>query len=62
MITNKDIDECLVRAEYEVDEMIDAALREFYRPDVEREAEMMMASLPETLRQMVEDRLQVRGG
>lgn len=62
MITNRDIDECLVMAELNVRDDVDAALREFYRPDVEMEAEMLMASLPESVRKLVEQRLKNEKG
>ena len=45
MMTNRDIDECLVRAELVVTENIQSALEEFYRPDVEREAAMLWADM-----------------
>ena len=53
MLTNQDIDELLVQAELEVDDEIEQALRDFYRPDIEREAEMLWAGLPESVRRMV---------
>lgn len=53
MLTNKDIDECIVKAELEVDEEIEQALRDFYRPDIEREAEMLWAGLPESVKKLV---------
>lgn len=53
MITDKDIDEALTQAEVEVDESLDEALREYYRPDVEREAAMLWATLPEPIKAMV---------
>lgn len=45
MMTNKDIDECLVMAELIVTENIQSALMEFYRPDIEREAAMIWADM-----------------
>ena len=57
MLTNQDIDECIVKAELEVDEMIEAALEDYFRPDVQREAEMLMADLPESVQAMVKERL-----
>jgi len=56
MLTNQDIDECMVLAELEVDEEIEQALRDFYRPDIEREAEMLWAGLPEPMKKMVLER------
>lgn len=56
MMTNKDIDECLVMAEYAVTEGIQSALEEFYRPDVEMEAATLWAELPETVRKEVKAR------
>ena len=53
MLTNQDIDELLVMAELEVDENIEQALRDFYRPDIEREAEMLWAGLPDAVKKMV---------
>ena len=53
MLTNQDIDELLVMAELEVDEDIEQALRDFYRPDIEREAEMLWAELPDAVKKMV---------
>ena len=53
MLTNQDIDELLVQAELEVDDEIEQALRDFYRPDIEREAEMLWAGLPESVKRMV---------
>ena len=53
MLTNQDIDELLVQAEMEVDDEIEQALRDFYRPDIEREAEMLWAGLPESVKRMV---------
>lgn len=53
MMTNKDIDEMIVRAEMDVDDAIEEALAEFYRPDVEMEAAMLWADLPETVRKLV---------
>ena len=53
MLTNQDIDELLVIAELEVDEDIEQALRDFYRPDIEREAEMLWAELPDAVKKMV---------
>ena len=51
MLTNQDIDELLVMAELEVNDNIEAALEDYYRPDVEREAEILWAGLPESVRQ-----------
>ena len=56
MLTNQDIDELLVQAEMEVDDEIEQALRDFYRPDIEREAEMLWAGLPESVKRMVLER------
>ena len=53
MLTNQDIDECLVMAEMDVNDLINLALEDFYRPDVEREAAILWAGLPETLKQLV---------
>ena len=56
MLTNEDIDECIVKAELEVDDMIEAALEDYFRPDVEREAAMLWADLPDSLKAMVKAR------
>ena len=56
MLTNQDIDELLVQAEMEVDDEIEQALRDFYRPDIEREAEMLWAGLPESVKRLVLER------
>lgn len=56
MMTNKDIDECLVMAELTVTENIQSALEEFYRPDVEREAAMLWAGLEPSLKKLVKAR------
>lgn len=56
MMTNKDIDECLVMAEYAVNEGIQSALEEFYRPDVEIEAATLWADLPEAVKKEVKAR------
>lgn len=56
MLTNQDIDELLVMAEMEVNDDIEAALEEFYRPDVERETAVLWAGLPETVKRMVKGR------
>ena len=53
MMTNKDIDECLVMAELVVTENIQSALEEFYRPDVEREAAILWADMDPRLKEMV---------
>ena len=50
MMTNKDIDECLVMAEHAVTDNIQSALEEFYRPDVETEAKILWAGLPEPVK------------
>ena len=56
MLTNQDIDECIVMAEMDVDESIEDALEEFFRPDVEREAEMLWSGLPDGLKRLVKER------
>ncbi len=56
MMTNKDIDECLVMAELTVNENIQSSLEEFYRPDVEREAAILWAGLGEPIKKMVRAR------
>ena len=56
MLTNQDIDELLVQAEMEVDDEIEQALRDFFRPDIEREAEMLWTGLPESVKRMVLER------
>lgn len=56
MMTNKDIDECLVMAELTVTENIKSSLQEFYRPDVEREAAILWSGLPDPIRKMVKAR------
>lgn len=56
MLTNQDIDELIIKAEMEVDDNIEAALEDFYRPDVERETEILWAGLPESVKKMVKMR------
>lgn len=56
MLTNQDIDELIIKADMEVDDNIEAALEEFYRPDVERETEILWAGLPESVKKMVKMR------
>ena len=56
MMTDRDIDECLVMAEHAVDEDIQSAFEEFYRPDVEIEAMLLWAKLPESVKKMVKAR------
>ena len=56
MLTNKDIDECLVRAELDVRDAVRDAMEEFYRPDMEMEAEILWASLPDTMKRLVKER------
>jgi hypothetical protein len=56
MMTNQDIDECLTAAEHAVDENLHLAFEEFYRPDVEIEAMILWADLPEAVRQEVRAR------
>lgn len=56
MLTNKDIDECLVLAELNVTEDIQSALQEFYRPDVEREAVVLWSEMEEPLKKMIKAR------
>ena len=56
MITNKDIDECLVRAEWNVTENIQSALEEFYRPDIEQETAILWSGLEEPIKKMVKAR------
>lgn len=56
MLTNKDIDECLVRAELEVRDAVRDAMEDFYRPDMEMEAEILWASLPDTIKRLVKER------
>ena len=56
MLTNQDIDELIIKAEMEVDDNIEAALEEYFRPDVERETEILWAGLPEAVKRMVKDR------
>lgn len=56
MLTNRDLDECLVLADLNVRDQVDDALKEFFRPDVEMEARMLWASLPEQLKRLVRER------
>ena len=56
MLTNRDIDECLVMAELTVTEDIQSALEEFYRPDVEREAAVLWSEMPDALKKMIKAR------
>lgn len=56
MMTNKDIDECLVMAEHAVNEDITSAFEEFYRPDVETEAMILWVDLPEAVKNGVRAR------
>lgn len=56
MLSNQDIDELIVMAEMDVDDNIEAALEDFYRPDVEREAEILWAGLPESVKKLVKAR------
>ena len=56
MLTNQDIDELIVKAEMDVDDNIEAALEDFYRPDVEREAEILWAGLPQSVKKLVKAR------
>lgn len=56
MLTNQDIDELLVMAELEINDDIEAALEEFYRPDVERETAILWAGLPEAVKRMVREK------
>ena len=53
MLTNKDIDECLVLAEIDADDRVEAALEEYFRPDIEMEAASLWADIPEPLKQLV---------
>ena len=56
MLTNQDIDECIVMAELEINEDIEAALEDYYRPDVEREAAILWAGLPDGLKKLVKQK------
>ena len=56
MLTNQDIDELIVKAEMDVDDNIEAALEDYYRPDVEREAEILWAGLPQSVKKLVKAR------
>lgn len=56
MLSNQDIDELIVMAEMDVDDNIEAALEDFYRPDVEREAEILWAGLPQSVKKLVKAR------
>lgn len=56
MLTNQDIDELITMAEMEVDDNIEAAIEDYFRPDVEREAEILWAGLPESVKKMVKAR------
>ncbi len=53
MMTNKDIDECLVWADLSTTDNIQSALEEFYRPDIEREAAMIWAEMPKAVKAAV---------
>ncbi len=56
MLSNQDIDECLVMAEMNADDLIESALEEFYRPDIEQEAAALWAGLEEPLKKIVKVR------
>lgn len=56
MLTNKDIDELLMMAEMEAEDDVQAALAEFYRPDVEMEAADLWADMEPGLKQLVRQR------
>lgn len=56
MLTNKDIDELIVRAELSAEENIQSALQEYYRPDVEQETAMLWAELEEPIKKLVKMR------
>lgn len=53
MITNKDIDESLVMAEVISNQMIEKAIREFYRPDIEMETAILWSGLDPRLKEAV---------
>ena len=53
MITNREIDECLVMAEITADDLVTGAIKEFYRPDVEMEAIKLWSGLEEPLKALV---------
>jgi hypothetical protein len=53
MLTNKDIDDCIVMAELDAADRIESALEEFYRPDVEMEAATLWATMEEPLKKLV---------
>ena len=57
MLTNQDVDELIVMAEMDVNDNIEAALEEYYRPDVDRETAILWASLPEGLKQIIRQRM-----
>lgn len=56
MMTNKDIDECLVMADLIVTDNIASALQEFYRPDIEREAAILWSGMEPGIKAQVKKR------
>lgn len=53
MITDKDIDGILTMAELNVKDDVEAAIREYYRPDVEQEATVMWSNLPDSFKRIM---------
>lgn len=53
MLTCRDIEECLVRAEIDTDDKIQSAMEDFFRPDIEQEAAMMWSGLEAPIKQMM---------
>ena len=53
MLTNKDIDECIVMAEIDAEERVEAALEEYFRPDIEIEAATLWSGMEEPLKELV---------
>ena len=53
MLTNKDMDQALVMAELTVKEQVDDAIKEWYRPDIEMEAQMVWADMPESVKRLM---------
>ena len=53
MLTNKDLDEALVMAELTVKQQVDDAIKEWYRPDVEMEAQIVWAGMPDEMKRLV---------
>ena len=53
MLTNKDMDQALVMAELTVKEQVDDAIKEWFRPDIEMEAQIVWADMPESVKRLM---------